>query len=589
MTRDGIGEQSTVAGETEKSLTDPQSPVTKHSAGSGSAQADIRGEAAGQPGTPETPETPGVPGDLGQTGNLDQTPDFVDQASIQDNVLSPDDGGSETTGSADFAEESRTFNPTGEPGAKKGTGQTPRVEHQEEEPDHWLDPITTENQTRRGVLNAIIQETFGQPFFFIRRLWGFLTTSPGKITVMTVIISVAIFAAGYAMSVSSDTRQAHLDELITNTEPVSYNAHVLYTSLSIADTTATTGFVQAGIEGPINRVRYNTAIDRASIAATDTAASADTSNERLMELVTEIQRYLPIYTGLVETARSNNRAGNPVSVAYMAEASSMMRNDILPMAAELYNMTSRAVSDQQMNMMRPQWVPLSGLLAALGMLLVAQWWLMRITRRRVNKGFALATVLMLVATIWVAAADWTTWQAGTKGFEEASGPLKSMTTARIYAQQTRTTETLSLVRRQSVQGSTTGFNATISQLKRSINEYEQSSHADTPEHQELIRQVRNSMDTWSHEHDQFTVFLRNGDYSVAVATALGTDDEGLSSFESLDLALAELISDSRTSMRSYIESGLAATSLVAISVLILSVASVVALWIGIRPRLQEYL
>lgn len=42
-------------------------------------------------------------------------------------------------------------------------------------------------------------------------------------------------------------------------------------------------------------------------------------------------------------------------------------------------------------------------------------------------------------------------------------------------------------------------------------------------------------------------------------------------------------------MRSYIESGLAATSLVAISVLILSIASVMALWIGIRPRLQEYL
>ncbi|WP_435384286.1 MCP four helix bundle domain-containing protein [Corynebacterium faecale] len=452
-----------------------------------------------------------------------------------------------------------------------------------------MDPITSEDQSRRSIVSAIIQETFGQPLFVARRLWGFITTSPGKITLMTVIISVAIFAAGYAMSVSSETRQTHLDELITNTEPVSYNAHVLYSSLSVADTTATTGFVQAGIEGPMNRVRYNTAIDRASVAATDTASSADTSNERLMELVTEIQRKLPIYTGLVETARTNNRAGNPVSVAYMAEASAMMRNEILPMASELYNMTSRAVSDQQANMMRPQWVPLSGLLAALGMLAVAQWWLMRITRRRINKGFAVATTCMLVATIWVAAADWTTWQAGTKGFEEASGPLKSMTTARIYAQQTRTTETLALVRRQSIQGSTTGFNATISQIKRALAEYEQTSQGQTPEHQELILQARNAMEDWSQQHDEFMVFLLNGDYNAAVNTALNINENGQTSFDELDTALAELINDSRVSMRAYIESGLAATALVAIAVLILSIAAVVALWIGIRPRLQEYL
>ena len=539
MTRDGIGEQSTVAGETGKTVKNPGAHAEN-------GTDDQAGDGDGPGSRGETPDqsSNGVPSSLSDSR-------FPDRSASRDALDDYDEA--------------------------------------EESPDHWLDPITSEDQSRRSIVSAIIQETFGQPLFVARRLWGFITTSPGKITLMTVIISVAIFAAGYAMSVSSETRQTHLDELITNTEPVSYNAHVLYSSLSVADTTATTGFVQAGIEGPMNRVRYNTAIDRASVAATDTASSADTSNERLMELVTEIQRQLPIYTGLVETARTNNRAGNPVSVAYMAEASAMMRNEILPMASELYNMTSRAVSDQQANMMRPQWIPLSGLLAALAMLVVAQWWLMRITRRRINKGFAVATTFMLVATIWVAAADWTTWQAGTKGFEEASGPLKSMTTARIYAQQTRTTETLALVRRQSIQGSTTGFNATISQIKRALAEYEQTSQGQTPEHQALILQARNAMSDWSQQHDQFTVFLRNGNYNAAVTTALDANESGQTSFDELDTALAELINDSRVSMRAYIESGLAATALVAIAVLILSIAAVVALWIGIRPRLQEYL
>ncbi|ALC06823.1 hypothetical protein CDES_12375 [Corynebacterium deserti GIMN1.010] len=460
---------------------------------------------------------------------------------------------------------------------------------EEDSPDHWLDPLTDENASRRSLINSIVQETFGQPIFVARRIWSFINTSPGKMTLMTVIISVAIAAAGYAMSVSSDNRQANLDELITNAEPISYNAHVLYTSLSVADTTATTGFVQAGVEGPVNRVKYHTAIERAAVAATHTATSADTSDEKLMELVLEIQRQLPVYTGLVETARANNRAGNPVSVAYMSEASSMMRNDILPKASELYNMTSRNVSDQQRAVTRPQWIPLSGLVAALGMLIIGQWWLMRVTRRRINKGFALATILMLTATMWVSAANWATWQAGTRGFEEASGPLNSMTTARIYAQQTRTTETLSLVRRQSIQGSGTGFAATINQIKRALDEYETTTNSQSPEHQAIITDIRNAMANWTAEHEQFTVLLERGDYNGAVNAVLSSDDNDQTSFDVLDTALAELIADSRSSMRSYIQSGLQATSLVSVTVMILSLAAVLAVWIGIRPRLQEYL
>lgn len=459
----------------------------------------------------------------------------------------------------------------------------------DDSPDHWLDPLTEKDTSKRTLVNSIVQETFGQPIFVARKIWAFVSTSPGRMTLMTIIISIAIFAAGYAMSVSSDTRQSNLDDLITNAEPVSYNAHVLYTSLSVADTTATTGFVQAGVEGPVNRVKYHTAIDRAAVAATHTAASADSSNEHLMELVLEIQRQLPVYTGLVETARTNNRAGNPVSVAYMSEASAMMRNEILPMASELYNLTSRAVADQQRSVTGPQWIPLSGLLAALAMLLIAQWWLMRITRRRINKGFALATVMMLTATMWVSTANWVTWQTGTKGFEEASGPLNSMTTARIYAQQTRTTETLSLVRRQSIQGSGTGFTATINQIKRALDEYETTAQSQTPEHQQLITAIRNAIAAWTADHDEFTVLLASGDYNGAVNAVLNKDEEGQTSFDELDTALAELIADSRSSMRSYIQSGLQATELVSVMVMILSVVSVLALWVGIRPRLQEYL
>ena len=45
---------------------------------------------------------------------------------------------------------------------------------------------------------------------------------------------------------------------------------------------------------------------------------------------------LPVYTGLVETARADNRLGLPVGAAYLAEASQLMRSRLLPAADALY-------------------------------------------------------------------------------------------------------------------------------------------------------------------------------------------------------------------------------------------------------------
>ncbi|WIM71825.1 hypothetical protein QP028_09395 [Corynebacterium suedekumii] len=291
---------------------------------------------------------------------------------------------------------------------------------------------------------------------------------------ITVILSMAIFAAGYSMSQSSADRQSELDVLLTTTEPMSYSAHNLYTSLSLADTIATTGFVQGGVESAGTRARYHAAIDRAMMSATESSASVGFDDRPSLLLIADIERQIPIYTGLIETARTNNRVGNPVGVAYMAEASSLMREEILPAASQLFERTSSKVREQQRQLTRPQWVPLSGLFAAVLFLLIAQWALWRMTRRRLNKGFLVATALMVTAILWVGASNFTAWQAGTRGFEEASMPWDSLTASRIQAQQARTSETLALVRRQSVDDSTAFFESTTRGVTIALNDFENS-------------------------------------------------------------------------------------------------------------------
>ena len=111
--------------------------------------------------------------------------------------------------------------------------------------DHWLDDLTSPADPAFNPATHLAMSTFAGPARLARRIWSFLETTPGKLFTVTVILTLAIAAAGISMSNSSAARQDNLDTLLSTTEPMSNSAHNLYTSLSLADTVATTGFVQA--------------------------------------------------------------------------------------------------------------------------------------------------------------------------------------------------------------------------------------------------------------------------------------------------------------------------------------------------------
>ncbi|WKS70179.1 hypothetical protein NLL38_05105 [Corynebacterium accolens] len=373
-------------------------------------------------------------------------------------------------------------------------------------------------------------------------------------------------------------------------------AHHLYSSLSVADTIATTGFVQAGVESEGNRERYNDAIDAASIAATESVLGTTPDDARVRDLVTFIQRELPIYTAMIEKARSNHRAGNAVANSYMSNASSLMREHILPAASELFQLTTAKVNQQQQKLTSPQWVPLSGLLAAVFFLIVAQWWLWRQTRRRFNRGFLTATVLLFLAVFWVALSNLATWSTGHQGFETASRPWDSLTASRIEAQQARTSETLALVLRSSEEDTLERFSGSVDSIEKALGAYESALHDDDVEvnDPELIHSARAATEKWQDSHEKLMAALSEGDYDEAVYQATITDPEdgettAAQSFNELDSELSELIGQARIAMRTYLERGLTAMTAVSSAVFLLTLCAIFAVWLGIRPRLQEYL
>ncbi|WKD58663.1 hypothetical protein [Corynebacterium caspium] len=439
--------------------------------------------------------------------------------------------------------------------------------------DSWLDEVSGSTRARRG---AWITATFGTPAIISRRLWHFLRTTPGLMGTLSTILVIAIFSAGYALSSSTQIRSQELDYLLRYDEPTAYAAHNLSTSLSLMDTVATGELVSTGAPNP---TAFHEALDRAAIAAA--AVAAGVTDPRSTELIMEIQRELPVYAGIVETARANNRQGHPVAVSYMTEASALLRDDILPAANELFELSSTHVYRTQQELLSPQWLPMSGLILTFLLLIGTQFWLWRATRRRLNRGFLTATFLLLIILVWGGSSNISMWRTGIRSAEVATTPWASLTNARIEAQQARTTETLAIVRRSSLADTSTNFRDTIAHINSALDSYQNSRPEDGLKSSVVAARI--ATNNWTTEHNKLVGALTNGEFTTA--SRLATD----SSAQQLDSILADLIADSRTTMRGFISSGLAATNNVSISVLLLSLGAVMGVLLGIRPRIREYL
>ena len=283
--------------------------------------------------------------------------------------------------------------------------------------DQWLDQATR----RRTIARRLWYGYVRYPRRWAKQFIRFLLTTPGKMTTMVVVLSVIITSAGWSMSTMAAERRASFDTLINNTEPVNYVAQSLYANLSAADTAASSSFVLVGDASSQSRSDYARSYQRAGQAIAQAATGFNTGDPELA-LLENLSQKLPVYTGLVETAWANNQQGNPVGVAYMSEASTLMREDLLPTASQLNVLTGQNVDKQQKALTEPLWVPLAGLVVALIALFLGQIWLAGITNRRLNRGMLCASVLMVVATLWGGTANAITWRTGSLGYERAAAP-----------------------------------------------------------------------------------------------------------------------------------------------------------------------
>lgn len=413
--------------------------------------------------------------------------------------------------------------------------------------------------------------------------WWFISTTPGRILTIGIVLAALGGISAFATSTTINHRQQVLTTVLNHTEPLSFAAGRLYTTLSVADAAAATAFIAEAEPQPV-RQRYEQAITDAAVAVT--RASSGLTDEPLVQLLGRINAELAVYTGLIEIARTNNREGNPVGSSYLSEASGLMQSTILPDAARLYRATSERVD---METTASTQIP-APVIMVVGATVVfgafSHRWLARRTRRRINPGLIVGALAILVMVVWVGTALAISTTASRSAKDTAAESLKTVTNVAITAQQARADETLSLIRRGDEEKRKQSFYQRIDSMHRQLDQYMSRSDAVDKADLEGADQL---LLRWRQANDRISSYISVGNYRAATQVALGSSEEDSSpAFDKLEDQLVKAMDQGRIHLRNDVINARSGLSGAQVGGVVLSLGAAVAVALGLWPRLKEY-
>jgi hypothetical protein len=198
------------------------------------------------------------------------------------------------------------------------------------------------------------------------------------------------------------------------------------------------------------RKRYLEDVRRAGreLATISHATESSPAARRALRTISEL---LPVYTGLVETARANIGQGFPVGSAYLRRASTSMRTEILPAATDVYRDAARRLDDNYASGTSSftLGVVLVAGFAMLALLVVVQVFVRRRSNRMLNLGLVGATVLVVILLGWTLVRFAAGHDALQRAQQRGSDSVEVLSSARILTLRAQNDENLALIERGS--------------------------------------------------------------------------------------------------------------------------------------------
>ena len=251
----------------------------------------------------------------------------------------------------------------------------------------------------------------------------------------------------------------------TQTEPLLVQAVTLYNSLSDANATATATFLTGGLEPPKRRAHYLQDLRLATGSLTTLTREVNGSGEA-RAAVRSISDALPVYTGLVDSARANNLQGFPVGAAYLRQASALLTGTILPAANQLYAIEAQRLGDDYRS--GTSNAPLVALAIAIALslliLLAAQIYVARVSRRVLNVWLLLATLVVGAVSVWAVVGLLGERNALIRAQRNGSDSVEVLTASRVLLSRAQSDQSLTLVGRGTDETSPADFQKVINVL-----------------------------------------------------------------------------------------------------------------------------
>jgi hypothetical protein len=412
-----------------------------------------------------------------------------------------------------------------------------------------------------------------------------MTSTPARMTISLSILLLLTLAFGIAGAIGASQRTSLVGSVRTDSGPLALDAEFLYRSLSDADATAGGEFLFASQQAPDPtdlaslRARYLDDIETASEDLTVVSASrADPTALR------QLAAGIPVYAGLVETARADSQLGLPLGAAYLREASNQMRTLLLPAAQSLYTAETAQLAADRSNAGEFPWfaIPL-GLITLVG-LIRAQRTMSRRTHRIFSPGLVIATLTVVIALGWITVSS--TGDAIHLHTSAANGSQRVdvFADARIDLLRARADEELTLIARGNDPSFDSDFKTMMTDLRGLLATASPSST-----NPGSIAAIQSRLAAWQHEDTAMRIANAAGNYQIAVTDTVGpTNGDAPALFASVDDAVSTAIDESNAEFQAQSADASDALAGLAIGVGLLIAVALIGLIVGFQRRIAEF-
>lgn len=405
-----------------------------------------------------------------------------------------------------------------------------------------------------------------------QRLRAGVAGTPGTLRVTGVTVAVFAILFGILGSYAVGERSAGIEQARDEAAQI-VRLQEVRTNLVAADAAATNAFLVGGLEPTAARESYEDGIETASRTLAAAAAESDGSDP---EALAEVNQGIATYTGLVEAARANNRQGFPVGVAYLKQASTLLRDEALPRLRDVTAASAGRVDDGYDRSESSGALLLGTACLTILAALCAQAVLFVRTRRVFSIPLTAAIGVVVLASFLAAAGM---AYAQSKASDVRNGPYAQalgLSQARIDGFDAKSAESLTLISRGSGEVFETRFVEKAEAATTSLRNLRE-----TPAIDELTAYLA--------VHGQVRALEEAGDWDGAVALATGSDPNGSNAtFAAFDATSGDQLAAEAETLRDELAEARAPLGILRLALLVAGLVAAALAWQAFAIRLREY-